>query len=515
MSKTSQLLGFVMLTLASLAGCHRTTDTHSNDLKVQTSKQAIAWHRGNADGALAAAKASGKDALLYWGAKWCAPCNRLKSTLFRDPGFIRLTERFVPIYIDGDDANAQQWGDRFHFVGYPTLILMSPTGLEIGRPDSNQSPASITQALAYAAERGQSPARLIDQGAANPASLSAADWATVAQFDARTLAFDGPQGQEKLKILAAAAPNDALRQRLALLSFMPFALPNQLLHFEPVVLSDSQRHRVEPVLWNALSRPVDILGEGFLPYYVEARLLAAMPASPRKQALRRKLLAATAANRANPAVASPDKIDTLAIDLALVRNNRPSVPAAFKDQVRGATEAALATAKNPALRQSILHESSLVRRDAGDVEGVHHMLLANLGKLTNPQDAYERLSENAEMRGKSSEAVAWLRREYLAETGPASRLRFALDYSESAMRLTPKDKAAVEQSTDAVLAAVVRAGGNSSERMRRDSKQWLLAVRKWSTESGNRRLATMVAVALSRACEATKHAGPSCVTVGA
>jgi protein disulfide-isomerase len=74
---------------------------------------AIAWREGDVDDALAEAKELGKPVILYWGAVWCPPCNQMKATLFKDASFIAETEKFVPVYLDGDTEGAQQWGERF------------------------------------------------------------------------------------------------------------------------------------------------------------------------------------------------------------------------------------------------------------------------------------------------------------------------------------------------------------------------------------------------------------------
>jgi thiol:disulfide interchange protein len=45
----------------------------------------IAWFDGDVNAAFAAAKASNKPVLLYWGAQWCPPCKQLKSAVFSRP----------------------------------------------------------------------------------------------------------------------------------------------------------------------------------------------------------------------------------------------------------------------------------------------------------------------------------------------------------------------------------------------------------------------------------------------
>ena len=55
----------------ALAGCQSASKPDSS---AQT--QHIAWREGDVADALAEAKESNKPALLYWGAKWCPPCNQ-------------------------------------------------------------------------------------------------------------------------------------------------------------------------------------------------------------------------------------------------------------------------------------------------------------------------------------------------------------------------------------------------------------------------------------------------------
>ncbi len=93
----------------------------------------IAWQPADVDAAFAKASADGKPVFLYWGAKWCPPCNQVKATLFNRQDFIERSRHFVPVYVDGDGPNAQRLGSRFKVSGYPTMILFTPDGKEITR----------------------------------------------------------------------------------------------------------------------------------------------------------------------------------------------------------------------------------------------------------------------------------------------------------------------------------------------------------------------------------------------
>ena len=95
--------------------------------------QGVAWQTGDVDAVFAAAKATKMPVFLYWGAKWCPPCNQVKATIFNRQDFIERSRHFAPVYVDGDTASAQRLASRFKVSGYPTMILFTPDGKEITR----------------------------------------------------------------------------------------------------------------------------------------------------------------------------------------------------------------------------------------------------------------------------------------------------------------------------------------------------------------------------------------------
>src|SRR4051812_13899247 len=62
----------------------------------------IAWRQAasdaDVDAAFADAKSANKPVFVYWGAKWCPPCNQVKATLFNRQDFIERSRAFVPVY---------------------------------------------------------------------------------------------------------------------------------------------------------------------------------------------------------------------------------------------------------------------------------------------------------------------------------------------------------------------------------------------------------------------------------
>ena len=92
----------------------------------------IAWRQAandaEVDAAFASARSENKPVFVYWGAKWCPPCNQVKATLFNRQDFIERSRAFVPVYVDGDSPGAQKIGARFKVSGYPTMVLFTPAG---------------------------------------------------------------------------------------------------------------------------------------------------------------------------------------------------------------------------------------------------------------------------------------------------------------------------------------------------------------------------------------------------
>ena len=111
----------------------------------------IAWKYATSDAdvnaAFASAKADNKPVFVYWGAKWCPPCNQVKATLFNRQDFIERSRAFVPVYVDGDTPGAQKIGARFKVSGYPTMVLFNPQGIELTRLPGEVDAAQYTQVL--------------------------------------------------------------------------------------------------------------------------------------------------------------------------------------------------------------------------------------------------------------------------------------------------------------------------------------------------------------------------------
>src|SRR5450755_2279678 len=146
----------------------------------------IAWKEASSDGeidaAFADARAANKPVFVYWGAKWCPPCNQVQATLFNRHDFIERSRGFVPVYVDGDSPGAQKIGARFHVSGYPTMVLFDTQGKEVTRLPGEVDPVRYTQVLTLGMNAARPVSAVLADALARPAALSANDWRLLAFY---------------------------------------------------------------------------------------------------------------------------------------------------------------------------------------------------------------------------------------------------------------------------------------------------------------------------------------------
>ena len=177
------------------------------------------------------ARAQSKPLFVYWGAKWCPPCNQLKANLFPRPDFIEQTRRFVAVNVDGDDPDAQRWAEHFGAMGYPTLIVFDPQGNEITRLSSGMELERYARVLATSAS-GRSLQELVLQATTDASLLTTEEWERLAWYpwavdeDRTMLATERLALFELLR--ESNPPTDILQRRVELVWWLEREFQQQL-----------------------------------------------------------------------------------------------------------------------------------------------------------------------------------------------------------------------------------------------------------------------------------------------
>ncbi|MEO8310894.1 MAG: thioredoxin fold domain-containing protein [Caldimonas sp.] len=420
----------------------------------------IAWREAASDveidAAFAAARSENKPVFVYWGAKWCPPCNQVKATLFNRQDFIERSRAFVPVYVDGDSPGAQKIGARFKVSGYPTMVLFSPQGQEVTRLPGEVEPVRYTEVLTLGMNAARPVSAVLADALARPATLGANDWRLLAFYSWDT---DHQQMIAKdrlpatLLALADAAPKDgadtAMRLRL-----------------KALVAADAKKGpRVDAATRDAV---VALLGDAtrtreqtdmVTNYAAEiVRAMSARGSADRKALVAafdgalKRLEADAALSRADRMQALIAQVDLARIDTPDADGSKPgarrpaevALPAALIADVRAQTARADREITDGYERQAVITAAAYLLEHAGLGADSDALLKANLAKSHSPYYLMSELASNARKRGDKAEALRWYREAFEKSEGPATRLQWGSSYVNALVDLAPGDEKAIE-----------------------------------------------------------------------
>ncbi|HEX2540729.1 MAG TPA: thioredoxin family protein [Caldimonas sp.] len=419
----------------------------------------IAWRAAASDAqidaAFAVARAENKPVFVYWGAKWCPPCNQVQATLFNRQDFIERTRAFVPVYVDGDVPGAQKVGARFRVSGYPTLVLFSPHGQELTRLPGEADPARYTQLLTLGMNAARPVKTVLAHALAGGAGMSANDWRLLAFYSWET---DEQQVVPKDRVPATLArladtcpddpPDTAMRLRLKALAAADEKNPARA---DPVVraatlalLADPPRARQQTdTLTSAAAEIVRALSKPGTPE--RATLVAAF-----EQALKRLQGDATL-SRADRMQAVIAQVDLARIDSraeasgpSAAKAAAPPLPPALVAEVREQAARADREIADGYERMAVIPAAAYLLERAGLGDESDALLKANLARSHSPYYLMSGLASNAKKRGDTVGALRWYRDAFEKSEGPSTRLQWGASYLNALIEMTPGDEGAIE-----------------------------------------------------------------------
>ncbi|WP_420138361.1 thioredoxin family protein [Sphingomonas sp.] len=445
--------------------------------QVTATPESIAWREGDVNAAFRDARQTGKPILLYWGAKWCPPCRALEATHFRNASVVAEMRHFLPVHLDGDAKGAQRWGDRFHIGGYPTIIVLRSDGSEVMRLSRVAAPAQFAAALRAMAAQAAPISALLGQALADPGKLTHDQWEAIAAYDWLDTSgrfADRAANAHMLERLAVVAPDPKLARRFAIYALTPRTIAAS------TTLSASEQSEVWQILPELIGSEQEVSSN--LPYlgYVAPRLIAALPPSPARTALGNHLLRVLDKAAEDEQLGLADRVRTLDAEIVLAKaDNGGRIPAAVVARIYRRIGQAERAAHTPALRQSVLEAISDILVEAGDAREAARILGNDLSHAAVPAYYMRALGQIEAQRGDTFLAVRWARRAAEAAVGEDSRLRWAIDYSMTAIRMTPTDGPGVNASARTVLAAAAQGRGNYSTTTRDRVDAWRKAYARW------------------------------------
>ncbi len=433
----------------------------------------VSWQSASADAdierAFAQARSEKKPVLLYWGAKWCPPCNQLKATLFNRADFIEQSRAFVAVHIDGDNPGAQRLGARFKVRGYPTMILFNTEGQELTRLPGEADAPQVMRVLQIGLAGGR-PVKTVLADAQAGRKLSASEWKLLGFYswetDEQQLVPVAQRPALLAKLAAASQPvDDETATRLWLKAL---AITEDGKGLKP---DAALRTRVDQVLASpeASRAQMDVLGN-----YAEdiARALAPTPGAER-QALVARLDAALKRFEADASLSRADRLQALIarVDLARIdapKNElQPKLSPALLTEVKAAAAKADKEITDGYERQAVITSAAHLLGRAGLWSDSDALLKSSLAKSHSPYYLMSQLGGNARKQGKKDEALRWYEEAFNKSEGPATRLQWGSNYLAALVELAPQDAARIEKAASQLLVEADKDKGAFYERSAR------------------------------------------------
>jgi thioredoxin-related protein len=414
----------------------------------------IAWFDGSVEEAFAYAKANDKPVFLYWGAVWCPPCHEIKATVFRSREFIERSRLFVPVYLDGDTENAQALGEKFGVVGYPTMLVFSPTGEEITRIPGGIDVQAYANVLDLTVANVQPVASLLAGVLDRGGKLTDSECRLMAYYSwgqNETLLAERDRSAV-FRSLASACPEDSRAERSILqMNALESAIARAEDKEKPVPLAATDKPAVllqvnavldDDALTRANLHTVLISG---------ARITRAItgPGSADRSALQAKFLAALDRLAKDDSLFITERLYTAVGRIRFERIDDPDkeLPAALKEDITAMVARADAQTKDVYERQTVINAASGVLDEAGLTAEAKQLLLAELGKSQQPYYFMVGLANIEQKAGNHAAAIDWLKRAYDASTGPATRFQWGNYYVTGLIEMTPDDIERIQAET--------------------------------------------------------------------
>lgn len=121
--------------------------------------------------ALEEAAMTRRPVLLTFYTGWCGWCRKLEATTFRDPAFQDLARLMVPVRVDAEKERGL--AALFRVTGYPTTIVVSRRGQEVGRLIGYQPAARFVPSIRSALGRREPLEQAKQAALAHPADPKA------------------------------------------------------------------------------------------------------------------------------------------------------------------------------------------------------------------------------------------------------------------------------------------------------------------------------------------------------
>jgi hypothetical protein len=451
---------------------------------------AVDWLR-DPQQAFALARASGRPVLLYWGAKWCPPCNRIKSVVFGRPDFIALSRDFVALAIDGDSAGAQQLAEQFKLRSYPTLVVFRPDGAEVTRLPCELDGKRFVHILRLALHNRFTVAQSLSVALSRERRLSDDEWRLLSFYSWDTDERQLLKNLDFAAIVASLARACTLAEATVRLEWL--GLHAAAMAGETGIDQAAAIRRLETTLADAqaVCLQLDIV----IGYALDLVRFLTAPGSEARRRLVEAWSGALETLEADETLNISDRLGALRTRVRLARLGAPDPQLA--GLLPGRVAEAMATAMSPELRHTLVNTGAGVLSDAGLFEDARRMLTAELAQSHSPFYFMHNLAAIARRRGEPADALDWYERAWNGAVGPATRLQWGTTYLLALLDLSPGDAKRIEHCAQRLKAEFDAVPDAAFQRNRTQAARIVKALSSVET-SGERASALLASLRISQ-----------------
>ncbi|HUQ08783.1 MAG TPA: thioredoxin family protein [Steroidobacteraceae bacterium] len=504
LARTSSIAIIVLACVTAMVGCEKKKEKQtppapsvaaaqpdsSVDLaKVHADAPGIDWFEGDVDAAFAAAQASGKPVLLYWGAQWCPPCKQLKSAVFSRPDFIEKSKLFVAVYLDGDLPDAQKWGDTFRVTGYPTVVVFKPDRTEITRIAGNMDLSLYAGVLDDALGDVRPVKQIVDLAVQGEAPLTAGDCRRLA-YNAFDLddegIFDPARLQAAFENASRLCPTELAKERAR----FPVLAAAEAAGLQADAINGKRKAdqklaalilRVNELLANQELAMANADALRSLPkeFYLAARQAVPQVAPE----LRARIMSVADATTANLKFAPADQLaaQLMKVRVAQAYAKDGKTPTDVRASALATSEKMLAVKMEPYVRAGVVNSAINIYIALDDWERARDLLALEASTSNTPHYYIGDLADVEEHLGNKQRSLELLGEAYHKAKGPASRFQWGYNYLDGLLRLAPEDTATIEKVGSEVLGELD--GPNRVHRRTLSRLSRLdAALKEWSTD---------------------------------
>jgi len=460
----------------------------------------IQWFTGNTDQAFDTAREQNKPVFLYWGAKWCPPCNQLKATLFKKPEFVSKTRLFIPVYLDGDTEQAQAQGEKFNVLGYPTLIIFTPHGKEITRIPGGMDLARYTDVLDLALNNIQPVKQLVDKIIDEDYQPSDKELQLLAYYSWQQDAGQATSGRDKLM----------LYRRLSKLT--PEYMSEENSHFNAEYLLELIKLE-EPLgievsiegmqrLARILDNPVNTRSNLEFVVYDGKEVISKLTedSAPARKHMADKWEASLNRLADMEKTSAEEKLMLHRGTVEVFKLKEQPIPASLKHQIRYDVNHALAAVDNDYQWIALTYESySLLHASEQDKEA-EELLTKALKRDSNSHYWMLILAGMASDEERKLDAVNLYRQAYEASQGLATRLQWSSYYMDSLTTLQPQETQQIAQLTDELIKALQQQKAPFHGRNIKGVKRINKSLAGWAKTDAQKKLAEHFRSSVSTLC---------------